>query len=311
MNPTKLNTFIDLFCGIGGFHVALARHGLECVYASEIDTETAKAYSRNFRMLPDGDIRKVKAEDIPDHDVLCAGFPCQTLSIAGTKKADLSLFYEIIRIVKAKQPKVLFLENVPHIKKVKDKEGKKVYPVIERELKNAGYTVNAQVLNPSEYGIPQKRERMYFVCILGDSGVSFRGFPKPTYEKVSVGEWIKGIDVSKEHTAKKDLDFFGKLYSEKYIKKKIGKKPYTVPISANRRQTERLFDLRGHSTTIMTRGSEFFLFEQGALYTVRTLSISESKRLMTFPDDHMVYSRKQLGNAVMPAMIDKIFQQIT
>lgn len=117
-----LETFIDLFAGIGGFRVALEAEGLRCVFSSEIDQYAREAYAANFGEFPSGDITQINAEDIPTFDVLCAGFPCQPFSIAGKHRHQDdprgNLFLEIVRIADYHKPKVLLLENVPHILKL-------------------------------------------------------------------------------------------------------------------------------------------------------------------------------------------------
>lgn len=161
-----LFTFIDLFCGIGGFHLALKELGGECVFASDIDKECRKVYFDNYGLLPQGDITKIEAKDIPYHDVLVGGFPCQAHSNAGHKKAfddkRGKLFDEIIRIAKEKKPKVMLLENVKHIKKVK---GSSVYKYIYEALNEIGYHVQDVELSPHQFGVPQQRPRVYFICL--------------------------------------------------------------------------------------------------------------------------------------------------
>jgi DNA (cytosine-5)-methyltransferase 1 len=158
-------TFIDLFCGIGGFHIALSDLGGECVLASDIDKECQKVYTNNFGIEPVGDITLIQEGDIPDHDVLVGGFPCQPVSNAGKKKAfddkRGKLFDEIVRIAKFKRPKIMILENVKHIKKVKECS---VYDYIYDQLIGIGYNVQDIELSPHEFGIPQLRKRVYFIC---------------------------------------------------------------------------------------------------------------------------------------------------
>lgn len=158
--------FIDLFCGIGGFHLALKSFDGECVFASEIDKACQQVYQDNFKIIPYGDITKIEAKDIPDHDVLVGGFPCQAVSNAGHKKAfddkRGKLFDEIVRIATEKRPKLMLLENVKHIKKVKDC---KVYEYIYKQLNDIDYHVQDIELSPHQFGIPQLRKRVYFICL--------------------------------------------------------------------------------------------------------------------------------------------------
>lgn len=161
--------FIDLFAGVGGFRTALDRLGGKCVFSSEIDPHAKVAYKTLYGESPAGDIRKVNAKDIPDFDVLCGGFPCQTFSVAGKKlgfkdKTRGTLFFEIARIAEAKKPKVLFLENVKGL--VNHDKGRTL-DVIVKTLSDLGYTVDFEVLNSKFFGVPQNRERVFFIAIYG------------------------------------------------------------------------------------------------------------------------------------------------
>jgi DNA (cytosine-5)-methyltransferase 1 len=126
--------YIDLFCGIGGFHLALSSFGADCVFASDIKQEAKKVYANNFGLVPQGDITKIAAEKIPPHEILCGGFPCQPFSVSGHGKGfedkNGKLFFEIIRIAKHHKPQVIFLENVANLEKhdnpEKSKSGKKI-----------------------------------------------------------------------------------------------------------------------------------------------------------------------------------------
>lgn len=166
-------TFVDLFCGIGGFHRALANLGGTCVFASDIDKRCQDVYEQNFGLRPVGDICAIKSEDVPDHDVLCGGFPCQPFSNAGHRGAfeDTrgTLFQEIARIVRDKKPKVLLLENVKGIKSI---QGGNVYRTILGVFESLGYSMTDVILSPDKFGVPQKRERVYFIGIRSDLGTS-------------------------------------------------------------------------------------------------------------------------------------------
>jgi len=164
-------TFIDLFCGMGGFHRALASLGGNCVFASDIDRDCQNSYEMNFGMRPVGDIRSVKPEDIPDHDVLCGGFPCQPFSTAGHRNAfeDTrgTLFQDIANIVREKKPKVLLLENVKNIKTIQEGH---VFRTICNVFESLGYNLKVVTLSPHMFGIPQTRERVYFMGVRNDVG---------------------------------------------------------------------------------------------------------------------------------------------
>lgn len=165
----RRSNFIDLFCGIGGFHQVLKSLNKKCVLACDIDKHCRDIYNKNYGIIPHTDIKTLNISDIPDFDILCAGFPCQAFSNAGNKKTFNDerglLFDEIIKIVKIKNPKFLFLENVKHILKV---DNGNVIKYILSELKKNGYIVQIFQMSPHNYGIPQQRERVYFVCIRSD-----------------------------------------------------------------------------------------------------------------------------------------------
>jgi DNA (cytosine-5)-methyltransferase 1 len=156
--------FIDLFAGIGGFHLALKKLGHQCVFACEIDKTLAKLYEKNYGIKPEGDIKKVDIENIPAHDILCAGFPCQPFSKAGKMLGNEhyygDLFNEIIRVLEAKLPTYIFLENVSHLKK----QGNGiVWKDMKQNLSNLGYEVSEAIFSPHQFGIPQHRQRIYIV----------------------------------------------------------------------------------------------------------------------------------------------------
>jgi DNA (cytosine-5)-methyltransferase 1 len=164
--------FIDLFCGIGGFHQALSDLGGECVYASDIDADCRKTYERNYGIKPDGDITKVEAKDIPEHDVLCGGFPCQAFSKAGNRLgfADPTkgtLFFDIMRIAKYHNPKYMLLENVRNLA---SHDHGNTWRVIHDIIIDAGYNVIEKpvIFSPHYIGIPQHRERVFIMCVRKD-----------------------------------------------------------------------------------------------------------------------------------------------
>jgi DNA (cytosine-5)-methyltransferase 1 len=161
--------FIDLFCGIGGFHQALTKLGHTCILACDIDKHCREVYENNYLLKPHPNVKLLDPMDMDDFDILCAGFPCQAFSNAGKKKTFKDdrglLFDEIIRIANVKKPKFMFLENVKHILKV---DGGKVIEYIKKKLDDSNYHLELFHISPHEYGIPQQRERVYFVCIRKD-----------------------------------------------------------------------------------------------------------------------------------------------
>ena len=166
--------FIDLFCGIGGFHQAMVEMGGECVYASDNDLHCQRVYADNYGMTPGGDITKVDEKDIPAHDVLCAGFPCQSFSKAGKRLGFLdqtkgTLFFDVMRIVNYHKPRYVLLENVRNLA---SHDGGNTWKVIHDALSEAGYDVSdtPAIFSPHYIGIPQHRERVFIMAVRKDVG---------------------------------------------------------------------------------------------------------------------------------------------
>ena len=177
--------FIDLFAGLGGFHLALRQLGHECVFASESDSTLRELYKLNFGLEPLGDIREIEPTDIPEHDVLCAGFPCQPFSKAGSQdgldNAALGdLYKDIIRIVAYHKPRYLILENVPNLER--HNQGK-TWEIVENLLRSEGYDVGHKKLSPHHFGIPQIRERIYIVGAI--DGLKRFAWPEPNRGEVT------------------------------------------------------------------------------------------------------------------------------
>ena len=170
----KAFTYIDLFCGIGGFHQAMEKLGGKCVYACDIDADCRKTYQRNYGIEPDGDITKVKEADIPAHSVLCAGFPCQAFSKAGKRlgfadETKGTLFFDILRILKYHKPEYALLENVRNLA---SHDHGNTWKVIHDSLVEVGYNVIEKpvIFSPHYIGVPQHRERVFIMCVRKDIG---------------------------------------------------------------------------------------------------------------------------------------------
>ena len=179
--------FVDLFAGLGGFHLALSRLGHECVFASEIKPKLQKLYRQNFPGVHiEGDITKVDVRSIPQHDILCGGFPCQPFSFSGKKQGFEdeqgrgNLFDEICRVLSYHHPKYIFLENVSALP---GHDGGRTWSIIKQKLKHLGYDIDGRVFSPHEFGVPQHRPRFYIVGMLRDengrSGIRKFHFPQP------------------------------------------------------------------------------------------------------------------------------------
>ena len=177
-------TCASFFAGVGGIDLAFEQNGFKTIYANEIDPLPVRTYEANFNIKVDNrDINDVKTSDIPDFDIMLAGFPCQAFSVAGYRqgfddeKGRGTLFFELERIFKAKKPKIILLENV---KNLVGHDNGNTFRVILEKLENAGYYVKYQVLNAMEYGnIPQNRERIYIVGFRNKSLYQKFEFPKP------------------------------------------------------------------------------------------------------------------------------------
>lgn len=312
---TKGLKFIDLFSGIGGFRVALETEGLQCVFSSEIDEKTAASYKANFGEKPSGDITSINVKKIPSHDILCAGFPCQSFSISGKSKGfddDRGrLFYEIVRIADYHKPQILLLENVRNILTL---DSGKIISTIRKKLEKIGYSLSVNLLNSSHFGIPQSRERVYFVGLRNDKHskalYSFRS-PFPKQEEVFLDSILDPDPDPSLIIKRPDIHIEKKNVDNRELK------PIRIGYVNKGGQGERIYSDKGHAITLSAYGGG--VGARTGLYLidgkVRKLSIDECKRLMGFPDSHIVGSGiqgyQELGNAVIPTMIQKVFRSIS
>jgi DNA (cytosine-5)-methyltransferase 1 len=309
--------FIDLFCGIGGFRVALEKCGLECVFSSDIDPFAREAYKKNFGDLPNGDITTIPAKKIPKHDVLCAGFPCQPFSISGKQGGVLDprgrLFYEILRITEYHKPYILLLENVKNILTI---DNGNVIKTIEQKLREINYSLHKHILNASYFGIPQARERVYFVALRKDMETTNKPALNCVQPKESNKEkFLKDI-LEKEVeqsliVTRNDIQI---TKDEKSLECKL--KPIRIGFLNKGGQGERIYSPKGHAITLSAYGggtgakTGLYKTEQG----IRRLTINECKKVMGFSPKHEVsrgvQGYQQLGNAVVPQMIEYVFKSI-
>lgn len=206
MSPGKMKhgskySFVDLFAGLGGFHLAAKNLGGTCVFASEIDAGLRDVYWKNFGIKPKGDIREVNPKEVPVHDLLCAGFPCQPFSKAGDQMGwnDAvrgTVFWNIIEILKLRRPRLVILENVAHF--VRHDSGN-TYQKVKRALESLGYVVRHNQFSPHQFGIPQIRERIYMVGCLD----SLDGFEWPKIETATEDVSIHSVLDKNPHDAGK------------------------------------------------------------------------------------------------------------
>ena len=309
--------FIDLFCGIGGFRVALEKRGLECVFSSDIDTFAQEAYKQNFGEKPEGDITEIPSKKIPKHDILCAGFPCQSFSISGKQQgitdARGRLFYEIQRIAERHQPHILLLENVKNILTI---DNGRVIKTIEQKLGEIGYDLYRHILNSSYFGIPQSRERVYFVGLRQDMWAKDKPAlnytpPKENYKKIFLKDILED-EVDKSFIVNRNDIQITK--NEDGIDYKLA--PIRVGLLNKGGQGERIYSPKGHAVTQSAYGggvgarTGLYNTKQG----VRRLTIDECKCVMGFPKKYKVsggvQGYQQLGNAVVPAMIGYVYDSI-
>ncbi|OWP87410.1 DNA (cytosine-5-)-methyltransferase [Flavobacterium covae] len=204
--------FIDLFAGLGGFHKALHELGHKCVFASELNIELRELYKENWGITPYGDIRKITTENInliPEHDILCAGFPCQPFSKAGKQlgredEGRGDLFDEIIKILSFRKPKYFILENVAFIAQ-HDEE--KTWNYIKTELEQIGYDVKQNIYSPQDFGIPQHRKRIFIVGSLNNlDNFNFSDIDKLKTSNININEFIDKNPIITKQLSKENID---------------------------------------------------------------------------------------------------------
>lgn len=302
--PEPTLTFIDLFAGIGGFHLAMKQVGGKCVLACEINEESRKTYLANHDMtgVPfAADITKLEAALVPDHDVLCAGFPCQAFSIAGGKHGfddqRGGLIFDMLRIIEAKRPKLLLLENV---KNFCSGERGKWSRTLRRRLAGMGYAVSAKVLNAARFSTAQERERVFFVAYRRDVFADVQGFRFPLGD----GKWVSVADILEADAPDghygadrielcPTVDRTSPLQRVGKLKDRDGK--------VRHGQDARVYDPNFHATTLMASQDNCGLYLVNG--KARSLTPRERARLQGFPDTfqpHPVktHANKQFGNSI-------------
>lgn len=308
-NPDKADyRSIDLFAGIGGTRLGFQETGrVKVVFSSEINKFSAKTYHANFGEYPAGDITQIAADDIPDHDILVGGFPCQAFSQAGLKKgfedARGTMFFEIARILQEKRPKAFLLENVKNL--VGHDHGN-TFRTIKSILENLGYAVNAKVLAAKDFGVPQNRERIYIVGFDKEQVPNWADFqyPEPPKTPTRLG------DILEKHVADK-YTISDTLWAGHQRRKLENKK-------AGKGFGYCLFDENSpYANTISARyykdGSEILIRQEGE--NPRKLTPREASRLQGFPPEFIIpvsdtQAYKQFGNSVAVPVVNAVAKQL-
>jgi len=306
--------FIDLFAGIGGFRVALESHGGNCVFTSEWDKNSQETYFENFGEFPDGDITKISENDIPKHNVLCAGFPCQAFSISGKRKGfeDTrgTLFFDVARIVKKTKPEILFLENVKNFTK---HDNGNTLEVVKKTLEKLGYDHYSKVLRSSDYGVPQARERIYIIGFRSDLKIKNFDFPEPTKDIIVVEDILEN-EKSLNHPYIERSD----IVITKSVHQPINpRKPLQIGKINKGGQGERIYSTKGAGITLSAYGGGA-ASKTGAYYIdgkIRKLTPRECARMQGFPEDYVISENKnicykQFGDSVSVPVLQLIFKQI-
>ncbi|APB33844.1 modification methylase NgoBI [Gloeomargarita lithophora Alchichica-D10] len=286
--------FCDLFCGIGGFRLAAQIAGklfnLEplCVFSSDIDPDAQKIYEANFGEKPAGDIKKIEAHQIPDHDVLFAGFPCQPFSICGDMNGfdDMrgTLFFDIVRILEKKRPRVFILENV---KQLKGHDQGRTLRRILSVLSEIGYYADYSILNALDFGLPQKRERIFIV-----------GFPEPTQFAWPRGDLVRTSLSEILETNVSDFYSASEKIKSNRMSKRLGKQQYDEPTIWHENKGGNV-SAYPFSCALRAGASYNYLLVNGE----RRLTEREMLRLQGFPDSYKIVGsyqvmRKLTGNSI-------------
>ena len=298
--------FVDLFAGIGGFRIGLERVGGKCVFSSEWDKYSQQTYAAWHGDVPAGDIRALNPNDIPDHDVLAAGFPCQPFSIAGvSKKRSLgradgfrcqqqgNLFFHLAAILRAKRPPIALLENV---KNLQSHDGGRTWATIHRTLEGLGYHVRHKIIDASGW-VAQHRERIYIACFRERTSFDF---PDPPYGRTPrIGDILES-DPDPKYTLSDRLWQYLQEYAAKHRAKGNG---FGFGL-ADRDGISRTLSARYHKD-----GSEILIPQTGR--NPRRLTPRECARLMGFDDRYRIVvsdtqAYRQFGNAVVPPVIESI-----
>lgn len=307
LNTAKYS-MIDLFSGIGGtrlgFHLTKQ---VKSVFSSEIDKYAIKTYFSNFGDIPAGDISKINAKDIPDHDILVGGFPCQSFSQAGKKlgfdDTRGTLFFEIARIIQEKHPKAFLLENV---KNLVNHDNGKTFKIILKVLKELNYEVFYTLFKARDFGVSQNRERIYIVGFNKNKIQNFElfNFPRKINKKTCVADILEK-NVDDKYTISDKL-WLG--HQNRKIKNKANNKGFGYSLFNEKSEYTNTISARYYKD-----GSEILIEQNNK--NPRKLTPREAARLQGFPEEFIIpvsdtQAYKQFGNSVAVPVINKIAEQI-
>lgn len=307
-------TFIDLFAGLGGFRIALESLGAKCVYSNEWDEPVQKVYADNFGDIPEGDITQIDEKTIPNHDILCAGFPCQAFSISGKKRgfedSRGTLFFDIARIIKEKKPKVVFMENV---KNFATHDDGRTLAVVKATMEELGYQFHQKILNAVDYGVPQKRERIYMICFRNNLDVTCFKYPKPFELTRYVEDFLLDDENMVKHLYVDRPDIY---YNDTQVDEYSNKSVRLGTVNKGG-QGERIYSTKGIAITLSAYGGGVFAKTGGYLINgrARRLHPRECARIMGYPDSYKIcksanQAYKQFGNSVVIDVIQFIAVEI-
>ena len=293
-------TFIDLFAGIGGMRIPFEESGGTCVFSSEWDEPAQQTYYHNFGEMPAGDITQIEEATLPEHDILLAGFPCQPFSIIGNKQGfeDTrgTLFFDIERILRAKQPQAFLLENV---RQLVSHDSGRTFRVICEHLQELGYTIYHKILNALDFGVPQKRERIFIV-----------GFRDPIAFTFPTGN---GTYKPLSEIIEPDSEVDSSLFASERIRKSRFEKCKIEPFypSIWHENKGGNISILPFSCALRAGASYNYLLVNG----IRRLSGRELLRLQGFPEDfkivvNITQLRKQTGNSVAIPVIRAIAERM-
>ncbi len=300
LRDAGISTFADLFCGIGGFHYAAHDLGLKCVYACDIDEPCRIQYEHNFGITPTSDIKRVKSNKVPNHDILFAGFPCQPFSIIGDMKgvedSRGTLFNDILRILKAKKPKALVLENVRQFATIAKGQ---IMDAVLTGLHKLGYACKWKILNALDFKLPQKRERVIIVGLLDHGAIDLFQWPEPRKHYKQLSEILESSPDRKYYVSEQIK-----------LKRQLSHTPSVMPSIWHENKAGNISS-HPFSCALRANASHNYLLVDGE----RRLTPREQLRLQGFPESFDIIGtdgqlRKQAGNAIPVPMVRAVIREV-